>query len=78
MAVPSLTSEFLDSKDVTPEVEFNIKWAAASLYSGTSYPLCLMKRVICLPGQYIVLSIVPPGGADTVRLSNLGSPVHDH
>jgi len=34
MAVPSLTSELLSSKEVTPEVEFNIKWAAASLYAG--------------------------------------------
>ncbi|KAF9647047.1 cytochrome P450 [Thelephora ganbajun] len=33
-AVPSFTSELLDSKEITPEAESNIKWSAASLYSG--------------------------------------------
>ncbi|KAF9649833.1 cytochrome P450 [Thelephora ganbajun] len=33
-AIPSFTSELLDSKDITPEAESIIKWSAASLYSG--------------------------------------------
>jgi len=33
-AVPSFTSELLDGEEVTPEAEYNIKWSAASLYSG--------------------------------------------
>ena len=47
MAIPSLTSELLGSQEVSPEVEFNIKWAVASLCSGMSYPLHLMKHVTC-------------------------------
>jgi len=34
MAVPSYTSELLNSKEVTPELDYNIKWSAASMYSG--------------------------------------------
>jgi hypothetical protein len=39
-AVPSFTSELLRSKDTDtdPQTEFNIKWSAASMYSGA---LCL-------------------------------------
>ena len=34
MAVPCYTSQLLDSKDITPETAYNIKWSAASLYAG--------------------------------------------
>ncbi|TFY75248.1 hypothetical protein EWM64_g8764 [Hericium alpestre] len=33
-AVPSFTSHFIDGKTLTPQDEANIKWTAASLYSG--------------------------------------------
>ena len=36
-AVPSFTSELLDGREITPEAEFNIKWAASSLYGGGPY-----------------------------------------
>ena len=36
MAIPSFVSDLLGSMDVTPEIENNIKWSAASLYSGAS------------------------------------------
>jgi len=79
MAVPSFTSELLSSKDVSPEAESNIKWAATSLYGGTSYPLHLIKHVILIesPCRLLVPPLVPLGGADTVRLSHIGSRVHD-
>ena len=35
MAVSSFASELLSSGEITPEVEYNVKWATASLYSGT-------------------------------------------
>ena len=34
MAVSSFASELLSSGEITPEVEYNIKWATASLYRG--------------------------------------------
>ncbi|KAF9782612.1 cytochrome P450 [Thelephora terrestris] len=33
-AIPSYTSQLLESKNITPEDDYNIKWSAASLYSG--------------------------------------------
>jgi hypothetical protein len=33
-AVPSYVSELLENKEITPEMEYNIKWSAASFYSG--------------------------------------------
>jgi len=33
-AVPSYTSELLSGKNITPDAEYNIKWSAASFYSG--------------------------------------------
>jgi len=79
MAVPSLTSELLSGKGVTPETEFNIKWAAASLYAGTFCPLHLMDEtchmLIDSISHSFVLSLVALGGADTVRLSHLASRV---
>jgi len=33
-AISSFTSELLDNGEITPETEYNIKWSAASLYSG--------------------------------------------
>jgi hypothetical protein len=33
-AVPSFTSNLLEEKKCSAEEEFNIKWSAASLYSG--------------------------------------------
>jgi len=33
-AESSFTSRFLESRNVSPDEEFDIKWSAASLYSG--------------------------------------------
>jgi len=81
MAVPSLTSEFLSGKGVTQETEFNVKWAAASLYAGTSCPLHLMDKtrhmLIESTCHSLVPSLVALGGAGTVRLSHLTSRIPD-
>jgi hypothetical protein len=44
-AVPSFTSELLASKEVNSETEFNIKWSAASMYSGMLY-LCFCDQLL--------------------------------
>lgn len=55
MAVPSFTSELLDSGKVTPETEYNIKWSAASLYSGTPLPRSnLIKYTTCSRSAFVV------------------------
>jgi hypothetical protein len=39
IAPPSFTSNLLEGKNISAEEEFNIKWSAASLYSG-KLPAC--------------------------------------
>ena len=38
----------LDEKDLTPETEYNIKWSAASLYTGGADTVRIfMSRFLC-------------------------------
>ncbi|TEB32646.1 cytochrome P450 [Coprinellus micaceus] len=53
-AEPSFTSNLLESKDLTAEEEFNIKWSAASLYSGGSD-----TTVSTLHAFFLAMSLFP-------------------
>ena len=75
MAVSSFTSELLSSEGITPEVENNIKWTAASIYAGTPWPCHPMKFLIYSPETCI---LVLPGAVDTVQFFHRASRVHGH
>lgn len=60
---PNLITDCLDTKKLDPETEYNIKWAAASIYSGKL--TCQAYLFSNADSKPLLRDI---GGADTVRL----------
>ncbi|KAJ3485032.1 hypothetical protein NLI96_g5229 [Meripilus lineatus] len=63
--VPNFTSDLLESENISPEREFNIKWAAASLYAGKNSIPVLCSIVLCLISPLTQRRAALTGGADT-------------
>ncbi|KAF5321043.1 hypothetical protein D9619_000276 [Psilocybe cf. subviscida] len=60
IAPVSFTSTLLEGRQLTEDEEFDLKWSAASLYSGA-----FLAQSLCIPHQLTRPSRESPGAADT-------------